>query len=152
MKFLVILCALIGLSQSQIGGDPDEITEIWVYTGANDMGLVGHIEVEIHRNDLTPCYTGELNSVGTNFNPNSCDPFARDNIGSCRDFQVPNYDIPLLTIQHSGVDSWLCEGVTVVFNDGTQVYCPDRTYADGDDYIDIYTCEIAETPGTCEES
>ncbi len=61
----------------------------------------------------------------------------------CLAFVVPNHNITLLRLEHSGSDAWQPEWIRVIFDDGIFLECQDGEVIDDNEVHELTNCERA---------
>ncbi len=103
---------------------------------------LGNIDIEIIAQNASSCLVENLNSPDNDFEPGAIDVFEGDQIGDCYNFEVPDYDIIIFRITHSGIGGWKPEWFRVFFFDGALVQCFDGEWIDNNEVHELYDCEL----------
>ena len=79
-----------------------------------------------------------MDGDGNDFQNGETNAFTGSELQGCENFPVPNHNIALLRLQHSGMDMWKPEYVRVFFDDGVLATCPVNVELDNDDSFDAH--------------
>lgn len=80
-------------------------------------------------------------SDGVNFQQGVIDVFEGYDLQDCRNITIPNHDIGMITLIHSGTDAWTPEWISLLFDDSTYIMCPDNEgQLDNNMSHDLYNC------------
>ena len=97
------------------------------------------IDLEIFNDNFQTCLIDELDTSGNTFEPGHTDIFTGDELKNCQGFYVPNCDVPLVRLTHSGSDAWKPQNMKLYF-DLCILECPINVFIDSDEIFDVTTC------------
>jgi hypothetical protein len=109
----------------------------------------GKVDITIYAANATYCYIGKLDGGGNDFESGDINIFEGDELGDCYNFEVPDYQVKQLSIQHSGTDGWKPEWFRIFFTSGAFVQCGDGEWIDNNEVHNINDCNLvyASLPG-----
>jgi hypothetical protein len=102
----------------------------------------GSVDITINTVNATSCYIRKLDSRGNDFQSGDINIFEGKDIDDCYNFEVPDYQVRGLTVQHSGIDGWKPEWFRIFFTSGAFVQCQDGDWIDNNEMHNIEDCQL----------
>ncbi len=104
---------------------------------------LGQIDIDILPMDTRdlPCEMNHLDNPFTNdFEDGQIDIFEGLALQDCRRYNVDDYEVYGLKLEHHNYDGWKPEWFRVVFEDGVFVQCDDGQWIDNNEVRNVTTC------------